>query len=68
MPDYIVNKQPQSNGVHEVHETSCGHLPDRQNQQPLGYHSSCESAVRAAKRYYPTADGCYYCSEPCHSS
>lgn len=35
MPDYIVNKQPQSNGVHEVHETSCGHLPDRKNNKLL---------------------------------
>lgn len=67
MPNYCVNKQAQSTGEHEVHEMSCNHLPDSNNQQDLGWHSDCESAVEKAKDYYDNVDGCYYCSEDCHT-
>lgn len=66
MAYYCVNKNAQSNGDHEVHLTSCGHAPDLSNRLSLGNHDSCSSAVREAKKTYPTADGCYYCSYACH--
>jgi len=68
MPKYCVNKNPQSNGDHEVHKDGCNHLPDPQNRKDLGYHSNCQSAVREAKTYYSKANGCYYCSNDCHTS
>jgi hypothetical protein len=66
MADYHVNTNPQSGGEHEVHETGCGHQPNPGNRHNLGDHPNCQSAVRAARTTYPTADGCYYCSNACH--
>ncbi|RDE10343.1 hypothetical protein DVH29_02860 [Pelagibacterium lacus] len=68
MPNYIVNKNAQANGDHEVHETTCAHGPDFWNRQDLGWHADCKSAVRAARVYYSQSNGCYYCSKPCHTS
>ena len=63
---YYVNKLAQANGDHEVHREWCGFMPDRKNRIFLGDFPDCRSAVRAAIRRYPRADGCFYCSKPCH--
>ncbi|MCR4378722.1 MAG: hypothetical protein NUV50_11600 [Rhodospirillales bacterium] len=66
MPCYIVNKNAQSNGDHEVHKEGCQHMPDLDNQMPLGAHESCRTAVEKAKGRYPTADGCAHCCPQCN--
>ncbi len=68
MPNYFVNKNAQGNGDHEVHETTCHRFPQSWNQQPLGWHVGCNTAVTAAKQYYRQSNGCYYCSKPCHTT
>lgn len=70
MPTYIVNRNAQSNGDHEVHNASStlGCLPGAANQVSLGYFSSCSDAVAEAKRRgYSPANGCYYCANACHT-
>ncbi len=67
MASYYVNKNPQANGDHEVHRGSCDWLPEPHNREFLGDFSSCRPAVQEAKRTYPRADGCKYCSPECHS-
>lgn len=68
MAYYIVNVNKDDNGKHEVHETTCQHLPHYTNQHALGYHADCESALRAAETAgYAPADGCWHCSRPCHT-
>ncbi len=67
MPNYYVNSRAQPNGDHEVHEDDCQHGAVLLNREPLGWHNNCASAVTAAKRRYQTANGCYYCSRPCHT-
>lgn len=67
MPNYLVNKNAQSTGEHEVHESTCGQRPDYPNQQQLGLYANCHEAVNAAKNYYLNVDGCYYCCNPCHT-
>jgi len=69
MPKFCVNRVAQSNGDHEVHDTTTMRPchPSAANQIDLGYHDSCHSAVRAAKAYYSTADGCAHCATACHS-
>lgn len=70
MARYIVNKNAQPTGEHEVHNTStCNWLPDAANRIDLGEHSTCQSAVLEAKRLYPNNkfDGCYHCSPACHT-
>ncbi len=69
MANYCVNKNAQSTGEHEVHNTdaSCSYCPDPNNRVNLGNHSDCHSAVTAAKAHYPNVDGCYYCCKPCHT-
>ncbi len=74
MPNYIVNKNAQYNsGDHEVHLTpqsacSSPRYPELANREDLGWHSDCHGAVAEAKRRgYRTANGCYYCSNSCHT-
>lgn len=77
MPNYIVNttKQYDKNGTlyYEVHQsprTNCSSpdYPASYNQNDLGWHIDCSSAIIKAKRLgYTNADGCYYCCNDCHS-
>lgn len=70
MPQYCVNKnaQPGSND-HEVHRLdTCPRLPLPQNREPLGEHTTCHTAVAAAKRKYPDSNGCAICSPACHTT
>lgn len=66
MGSYYVNKNAQLNGDHEVHVSTCSRLPIAENRNYLGVFSNCKDAVLAAKKLFAAADGCYYCSKPCH--
>lgn len=68
MPDYFVNAKAQPSGDHEVHREGCPYMPKPKNRVPLGRFATCQGAVAAARRIFPTADGCYRCSRPCHRS
>ncbi len=68
MKSYYVNKNAQANGDHEVHEEGCSYLPEPQNRIYLGLFSNCTDAVREVKKKYVKANGCYFCSKPCHTS
>jgi hypothetical protein len=71
MPKYIINKNAQSTGEHEVHKDdgSCNYMPLPENRIDLGNFTTCQSAVAEAKKRYPNhkIDGCYYCCNPCHT-
>lgn len=67
MASYYVNKNAQSNGDHEVHKSGCSFMPLNENRISLGDHSTCQSAVKEAKKHYTQVNGCYYCSEACHT-
>jgi len=66
MEEYFVNKNAQLNGDHEVHKKNCFYLPRETNRISLGFFSNCSQAVQKAKEIFPTADGCYSCSNECH--
>lgn len=68
MTEYFVNTNQQPNGDHEVHKEGCSRMPSDENKKSLGYFKNCHGAVQKAKEDFPTADGCYYCSEECHTS
>lgn len=65
---YYVNKNAQDNGDHEVHVSGCEHMPEPENQLPLGDFASCGPAVEKAKKTYPQSNGCFFCSESCHTT
>ena len=65
---YYVNKNTQVNGDNEVHTSTCAWLPNIENRTYLGNFTNCSQAVIEAKKYYLYANGCYYCSNPCHTS
>lgn len=67
MKKYYVNIRPQVNGDHEVHDENCNFLPTELNRKYLGIFSSCQEAVKEAKKYYPVSNGCFYCSRLCHT-
>lgn len=64
---YYVNQNAQSNGDHEVHVSTCSYLPDATNRTYLGDFQTCGPAVTEAKKSYSKANGCYFCSKPCHT-
>ena len=68
MARYYVNKNAQANGDHEVHTTGCSFMPDEENRIYLGDFARCAPAVKKAKETYSQSDGCYYCSNACHTS
>ncbi len=68
MPEYYINRIAQGNGDHEVHIANCQYFPDPRNALSLGNFNNCRPAVEKAKRYYPEANGCFYCSRDCHTS
>ena len=69
MAKYYVNNNAQSNGDHEVHKSGCVHMPEERNRQYLGDFVSCHNAVKEAKKkYHSQSDGCFYCSNECHTS
>ena len=71
MSSFILNRNPQTTGEHEVHNlnANCSYLPDRANQIELGQFANCHEALAKAKQLYPSAaiDGRYYCANACHS-
>ncbi|MGN2485872.1 hypothetical protein [Acinetobacter calcoaceticus] len=72
MDNYIINKNPQYNGDHEVHNATkgCNYLPSIENQISLGNFNNCQQAVAQAKSNWPThrINGCYWCANACHTS
>ena len=65
---YYVNKNAQTNGDHEVHTETCSYLPEAENRIYLGNFASCYPAVAEAKKHFIHSDGCYFCSNACHTS
>lgn len=68
MPNYYVRTVAQSNGDHEVHKENCSYIPLPENRKYLGNFPTCKSAVTESKKTYPKSNGCYYCSNDCHTS
>ncbi|MXV75367.1 hypothetical protein F4Z99_13985 [Candidatus Poribacteria bacterium] len=67
MAIYYVNKNSQSDGVHEVHKGNCNYLPHPENRFYLGDFTSCHIAIIEALKYFSSVDGCYWCSRECHT-
>lgn len=68
MHRYYVNKNTQVNGDHEVHKAGCTFMPLDHNRLYLGTFVSCRGAVQEAKKQYLKSNGCFYCSNGCHTS
>ena len=64
---YYVNRNAQRNGDHEVHTTGCLYMPAPENKIYLGNFNHCRDAVREARKHYTQVNGCYYCSNACHT-
>lgn len=68
MAKYIVNKNAQPSGDHEVHVSNCDQGPNSENQLNLGEHANCHGAMTEAKKHFSDVDGCFYCCNPCHKT
>ena len=68
MARYYVNMNAQDNGDHEVHKSGCKWMPIEENRFYLGLFDSCSPAVRESKKHYTQSNGCYYCSNACHTT
>ena len=69
---YIINKNAQTTGEHEVHaEAYCteGNLPYPENRIFLGNYTNCSAPIRDARLKWPhlTIDGCAHCFPACHT-
>ena len=68
MARYYVNKNPQNNGDHEVHKVGCPWLLKVVAKIYLGDFTGCQGAVKEARKHYAKSNGCYYCSNKCHTT
>ena len=57
----------QQNGDHEVHKSGCTWMPDVENRKYLGNFDYCYQAVNESRKHYRQTNGCYYCSNACHT-
>lgn len=55
-------------GDHEIHTSTCTHLPAPSNREFLGQFMDCSEAIKEAKELYSKVNGCYYCCRMCHNS
>lgn len=60
MSFYYVSNNRQYDGSYEVHKEGCGFMP--LNKTFLGHFSSCEEAVKEAKRLHLKSKPCIYCT------
>ena len=67
MARYYVNPNAQGDGTHAVHKTGCTWLRRTKDPEYLGTFPTCKSAIKEARKVYPTANGRHYCSNDCHS-
>lgn len=70
MPNFVLNKNAQQNGDHEVHNSDnpCHYLHMVVNREDLGWHLTCSSAItRARSLGYWKANGCAFCVPACHT-
>lgn len=65
---YVINKNKQPNGDMEVHKKSCHTIIGSTNLEEVGSFDSSKAAVEAAKKKYPSADGCKFCAKDGHKS
>ncbi|SHK83571.1 hypothetical protein SAMN05444266_101308 [Chitinophaga jiangningensis] len=63
---YVSTVRQAVTGDNEVHVETCQKLPLSQNRIRLGEYYHCAEAVNAARKLYPTADGCKICSPACN--
>ena len=68
MNNYCVNTKAHPDGDHEVHKCDCHHLPSIENRLYLGEFSNCKEAVTEAKKILSQSNGCYACSNECHTT
>ncbi|MCG4457653.1 hypothetical protein PT177_03180 [Erysipelothrix rhusiopathiae] len=69
MKKYLYNKSKTDGVYHEVHVTTCKHLPDMKNRVSLDEQKNCHDAIKKAERLTGDHDfdGCMYCCENCHN-
>lgn len=71
MAHFILNKDMQESGDHEVHNETkgCNYLPSPTKRIELGYHLNCYDAVSEARRRRPSykINGCYFCCNECNT-
>lgn len=66
---YYVHTTTDGQGDYEVHKEGCTRMPAQHNRRYLGDFASCTHAVNEAKgQGFIPANGCYWCSRPCHTS
>ena len=46
MAKFIINKNQQSNGDHEIHNAThgCSYMPNPKNQEEIGYYNTCHTS------------------------
>ena len=60
---YVVDNIAQPNGSHEVHIQGCAYFPS--SITPLGFHTTCQGALRQASRVFEKSIGCALCAPEC---
>jgi hypothetical protein len=60
---YCLNKNAQTNGVHEVHRLGCRFLPKSEHRINLGLFNNVQEAIMKALKTHPSSKCCPSCLE-----
>jgi hypothetical protein len=63
MHRYYINKNAQTNGVHEVHRLGCRFLPKSEHRINLGLFNNVHEAIMEALKTSPSSKCCPSCLE-----
>lgn len=62
---WYVNRNAQKDGDHEVHVEGCSYLKRCKHCFSLGVFSTCQDALKEARKHFRQVDGCHYCAKEC---
>lgn len=67
MDIFYINLKPLENGDYEMHRSGCNQLPNPTSRFYVGLFTTCNEALKEAKKAFPESNGCRICCKSCHT-
>ena len=64
MKFFYLSSVPNSEGIYEIHDRECEHIPDIYERDYLGPYNTGKEALRKAKMLKASVDLCTKCCDP----
>lgn len=68
MDIFYVDLKVKENGEYLMHRSGCKQLPDSTSRYYVGLFTTCNEAIKDAKKAFPLTNGCKICCKSCHTA